>query len=79
MGRPVRTERIGFVNPSGLSVTERLDVFDDELSAIRARARLIERLNTCPASTVAIGEGTGRFERQPISVQSEPGPDSISA
>ena len=81
MGRPVRTERVGFVSPSGLSVTERIDVFDDEPTALRARTRLTERLNSCTAATFAVGAETGRFERQPISVQSGPGPgpDSTSA
>ena len=79
MGAPVRTERVGFIGPSGQSVIERLDVFRDELTALRARDRLVRRLNECTTATFLIDAETFRFERQPVSVQSETGPDSIAA
>ncbi len=79
MGAPVRTERVGFIGPAGQSVTERIDVFRDELTALRSRDRLIERLNGCTTATFVVETETFRFERQAISVQSDGGPDSLTA
>ena len=79
MGAPVRTERVGFIGPTGQSVIERLDVFRDELTALRARDRLVERLNECTTATFTVETESFRFERQPISMQSDTGPDSIAA
>ena len=66
MGAPVRTERVGFLGPAGQSVIERIDVFRDELTALRSRDRLVERLNECTTATFAVETATFRFERQPI-------------
>ncbi len=79
MGAPVRTERVGFLGPEGQSVIERIDVFRDELAALRSRDRLVERLNTCTTASFTVETETFRFERQAISVQSDTGPDSIAA
>ena len=74
-----RTERVGYVGPAGKAVTERLDVFSDELTALRARNRLVERLGTCTSATYTVGTERFGFTREAVSFQSEQGPTAVRA
>ncbi len=74
-----RTERVGYVGPAGQAITERLDVFSDELTALRARNRLVERLSTCTSATYMVGTERFGFTREAVSFQSEQGPTTVRA